>query len=176
MVAAASIAFAPLADSTPSPNTRLTPGAPKLRRRLTTPCLIIYYLGGHFGPPKKYLAPPPKNPQFAADTLLTPWPLLETPPPLEFSIKNLHPPPPPPLPAASDSPFPLPEQKKIKNIRNVCQAILQLFRHFQLYWGSTHTLLHTKVLWMVRDISCDVCLDPHCKYRFGREESLRQDG
>ena len=40
-------------------------------------------LGGHFGPEKKYSAPPLKNPQFAADTLPAPRPLLD-PPPLGF--------------------------------------------------------------------------------------------
>ena len=68
-------------------------------------------LGGHFGPEKKYLAPPPpkKNPQFAADTLPAPRPLLENPPPLlGFSIKILTP---APLPAALDSPR---AEKKIK--------------------------------------------------------------
>ena len=46
--------------------------------------------------PKKYLAPPPpKNPQFAPDTLPAPrpLPLLETPPLLGFSIKADSPPP-----------------------------------------------------------------------------------
>ena len=60
---------------------------------------------------KKFSPPPPQNqnPQFAADTLPAPRPLLlETPPFLGFSKKNRR----PPLPAASDSPFPLPEPKK----------------------------------------------------------------
>ena len=76
----------------------------------------IAYLGGRFGPEKKYLAPSPAIPQFAADTLpaLRPFPLLET-PPVGFSIKN----PPPPLLAPRTPPPPRPEQKKIKNIRNV---------------------------------------------------------
>ena len=54
-------------------------------------------LGGHFGPEKKYLAPPQKIPQFAADTLPAPRPLslLET-PILRFSITKIDP---SPLPA-----------------------------------------------------------------------------
>ena len=69
---------------------------------------------------KKKLAPPKKNPQFAAETLPAPRPLLKPPPPLVgFSIKNGSPPP----PGDSDSPFPLPEHKKIKNIRNVHQLL-----------------------------------------------------
>ena len=79
-------------------------------------------LGGHFGPEKKYLAPPPPPiPQFAADTLPPPRPSPSwRPPPLvEFSIKNR---PPPHLPAPRSPPFPSPEQKKIKNIRNVHQG------------------------------------------------------
>ena len=75
---------------------------------------------GHFGPEKNIFSPPLplQIPQFSADTLPAPLPLslLET-PLLGFSIKIENPPP----PAASDSPFPLPEQKKIKNIRNVHQ-------------------------------------------------------
>ena len=42
-------------------------------------------LGGHFGPEKKYLAPPPNSPKFPADTLPAPRPLSpplrRTPPP-----------------------------------------------------------------------------------------------
>ena len=44
-------------------------------------------------------------------------PLLETPPPRGFSMNNR---PPPPF-GASDSPFRLPEQKEMKNIRNIHQ-------------------------------------------------------
>ena len=79
-------------------------------------------LGGHFGPEKKYLAPPP--PKFP-NSLQTPsrplGPSPRTPPPLlGFSIKTK---PPPPL-GDMESPLPFPEQKnkKIKNIRNVHQA------------------------------------------------------
>ena len=73
-----------------------------------------------FRPRKKKFSPPaPKIPQFAADTLLAPRPLSLPPPPLlGFSIKNDT----PPLLAPRTPPFPLPEQQKIKNIRNVYQA------------------------------------------------------
>ena len=69
-------------------------------------------LPGHFAPP----------PPFPADTLLAPRPLplsWETPPTpgMGFSMENR----PPHPPGASDSPFPSPEQKRIKNIRNVHQ-------------------------------------------------------
>ena len=65
-----------------------------------------------FRPRKKNLAPPPPQiPQFAADTLPAPRPLLEnpSPPPGIFNKKWI-----PPPPGASDSPFPLPEQKNKK--------------------------------------------------------------
>ena len=61
--------------------------------------------------PKKVFTPPPpiKIPQFAADTLPTPRPLLSwRTPPLLGSARKIDPPP----PGASDSPFPLPEEKK----------------------------------------------------------------
>ena len=81
-------------------------------------------LGGNFGPEKKYLAPPP---QFPANTLPAPRPPGPhppgRPPPLGFSIKIS----PPDPPGASDSAFPSPEQKKIKNIRNVHQGLFLLF-------------------------------------------------
>ena len=69
-------------------------------------------LGGRCGPEKKYLAPPPppKIPQFAADTLPAPRPLLFPPPP---GILNKNDPPPSwrlGLPQ-----FPLPEQEKKKS-------------------------------------------------------------
>ena len=77
-------------------------------------------LGGDFGPEKKYLAPPPhpnspQTPSRPAPRL--PPPTRETPPPGIFHKKS-----PPPPPGASHSPFPSPEQKKIKNIRNVHQV------------------------------------------------------
>ena len=77
------------------------------------PCGIsLERLGGHFGPEKKKISPPPpKIPQFAADTLPALRPLLcwRPPPPLHgFSKKPMARPP------ASDSPFTLAEQKKIK--------------------------------------------------------------
>ena len=73
-------------------------------------------LGGHFGPEKKYLAPPP--PKTFLETASWPPPPIswETPPPGIFNNK--------PTPAPSwrlGLPFPAPEQKKIKNIRNVHQ-------------------------------------------------------
>ena len=56
--------------------------------------------------PEKKKAPPPKFPQFAADTLPAP----QRPCPFwDFQLKTD-----PPPPGASDSPFPLPEQKKMK--------------------------------------------------------------
>ena len=69
-------------------------------------------LGGHFGPEKKYLAPaPPKNPQFAADTLPAPRPLLgDLPALLGFSIKNR----PPPSRRPRTPPSPSPSQKNKK--------------------------------------------------------------
>ena len=82
--------------------------------------MLRHQLGGHFGPEKKNLAPPPqKIPKFAAGTLPAPRPSRPSPPPPP-GIFNQKPIPHPP--GASDSPFPLPEQKKIKNIRNVHQA------------------------------------------------------
>ena len=65
-------------------------------------------LGGHFGPEKKYLAPPPSPIRCRHPPGHSAPPLLETPPLLGFSIKNR----PPPPPGASDSPFRLPEPKK----------------------------------------------------------------
>ena len=76
----------------------------------------LQILGGRFGPEKKYLAPPPPK-KFPADTLpATPPPLCwENAPLLAVFNKNRRPPP----PGTSPPPFPSPEQKKIKNIRNV---------------------------------------------------------
>ena len=73
------------------------------------PCWIKM-LGGHFGPEKKYLTPPP--PKFAADPL--PGPLAHPPPferpplCLDFQLKPTT----PPLPVAPDFHFPSPKQKK----------------------------------------------------------------
>ena len=82
------------------------------------PFLLIRYqnLGGHFGPEKKYLAPPPPNSrQTPSGPLATPHPLSwEKPPPLLacFNKKSTPPPLRPPL-------SPPPSRKKKKNIRNV---------------------------------------------------------
>ena len=71
-----------------------------------------------FRPRKKIFSPPP--PEKFPNSLQTPsrplGPSRPSPPPplLGFSIKNR-----PPPPGASDSPFPLPEQKKIKNNRKM---------------------------------------------------------
>ena len=92
------------------------------RNRLTNP-----YLGGHFGPEKKYLVPPPKLPKSAQTPSRPLGPSWRPPPLVGFSIKNL----PPPLPAPSDSPFPVPQQKKIKNIRNVRQVIDVIIHHIR---------------------------------------------
>ena len=80
-----------------------------------------HLLGGHFGPEKKYLAPPPPSPQAFPRHLPSPAPpSRESPPPsLCFLFK------PAPLAASSDaSPFPPPQnrKKKQKNIRNVHQV------------------------------------------------------
>ena len=70
-----------------------------------------------FRPRKKIFSPPPPVPQFAADTLPAPRPLLEIPPLLGFSIKNGS-----PLSWRLGLPLPPPRaEKKIKNIRNVHQ-------------------------------------------------------
>ena len=62
-------------------------------------------LGGHFGPEKKYLAPLPTIPQFAADTLPAPRPLpsSRTPFPGIFNKKSSHLPLPVPRTPASAS-------------------------------------------------------------------------
>ena len=74
-------------------------------------------LGGHFGPEKKYLAPPPKFPKSpqTPSRPLGPSPSWRTPPPPGIFDKNRTPPP----PDASDSPLPLPEQKRPpKNLKS----------------------------------------------------------
>ena len=75
-------------------------------------------LGGNLGPGKKYLAPPPKIPRRHPSRLPPPFSWETQPPLLGFSIKK----PTPLLPGALDSPFPSPEKKKIKNIRNAHQV------------------------------------------------------
>ena len=76
------------------------------------------HLGGHFGPPKKYLYFPP--PQFSADTLPAPCPppVLGKPPPSPgiFSKEPTS-----SLPGRPGLPLPLPRAEKVKNIRNVHQ-------------------------------------------------------
>ena len=73
---------------------------------------LIVCLGGQFGPEKKYLAPPSqKIPQFAADTLPAPRPLLYWRPPRPGIFNKEGSPRPPP--GASDSPFPSRSRKKI---------------------------------------------------------------
>ena len=65
-----------------------------------------------FQPWKKIFSPPPPPiPQFAADTLPAPWPLLETPPSWDFQEKQDAP---LPSPAPRTPPSPSPEQKKLK--------------------------------------------------------------
>ena len=86
-------------------------------------------LGGHFGPEKKYLAPPPpkfpNSPQTPSRPLGPSRP--GTPPPPGIFNKNQPTKPPPPPPGASNYLFPLPEQKKRKNIRNVHQVVFGCF-------------------------------------------------
>ena len=91
-----------------------------MRYQMFQECCPVVQILVDISAPKKKMWPPPPIPQFDADTLPAPRPLLllET-PLLGFAIKNRQ-----PLPSASDFPFPLPEQKKIKNIRNVHQEIL----------------------------------------------------
>ena len=71
------------------------------------------FLGGHFGPEKKYLAPPPP-PKFLADSLPALW---ETPPGSVKKKNRQH-----PILSPRSPPCPPPSRKKIKNIRNVHQA------------------------------------------------------
>ena len=64
-----------------------------------------------FRPRKKIFSPPPKkNPQFAADTLPTPRPLLETPPPCGIFDKKST----PPSRRPRTPPSPSPSRKKNK--------------------------------------------------------------
>ena len=83
-------------------------------------------LGRHFGPGKKYLDPPPRTPQFAADSFPAPRPLGPSPPP-GFSIKNRHRPL-PPLPAPRTSPSPSPNRKKKDPKRPPSSTPRQLLR------------------------------------------------
>ena len=84
----------------------------------------LHYLAG-ISAPKKIFSPPPPPPPNRPNSLQTPsrpprpppHPLLGEPPPSGIFNKNR----PPSLPVAPGSPFPSPEQKKIKNIRNVHQ-------------------------------------------------------
>ena len=82
---------------------------------------VLYLLGGHFSPEKKYLPPPQKNPQFAADTLPAPRPLLDKHPPPPSGIFNKKSTPPAQRPQTPPSPSPK-RKIKIKNIRNVRQV------------------------------------------------------
>ena len=68
---------------------------------------------------KKYLTipPPPKKIPNSPQTPSRPLPLLENPPPCGFFNKKPMPP-----PSQRLGPFPLPERRKIKNIRNVHQV------------------------------------------------------
>ena len=72
----------------------------------------IQNLGGHFCPEKKYLAPSPPIPQFAADTLPAPrpLPLLDTPAPPGIFNKKVN-----PTPALGASPPPSPSLAEKKN-------------------------------------------------------------
>ena len=90
---------------------------------------LFELLGGHFGPPKKYLPPPqvPNSPQ----TL--PWPLgpspsWRTPPPPGNFNKNR-----PPPPDASESPFPpprcpLPDEKNKRKYSETSTKIRNVIR------------------------------------------------
>ena len=80
-------------------------------------CLLAK-LGGHFGPEKKYLAPPPHPHRHSPDApLFSAPPPRITLPPLYFCSNR----PPRPTPR-TPPPFPPPrKRKKIKNIRNVRQ-------------------------------------------------------
>ena len=72
-----------------------------------------------FRPEKKYLAPPPAIPQFAADTLPAPQPLPgEPPPPWDFQLRIES------LPPSRRLGLPLPTPREEKKIRNVHQVAL----------------------------------------------------
>ena len=90
---------------------------------------MITLLGGRFGLEKKNIAPQ-KIPQFHLPGPSAPPPPGNPPPFLGFSIINQ----PPPAPGA-DSPFPLPEQKKIKNIRNVHQDLKPFLKN-KMVWRN----------------------------------------
>ena len=99
-------------------------------------------LGGHFGPESKYLDPPPKDSQLRRRHPPGPSPSWNPTPPGIFNKNRSAPPP----PGASDSPFPLPEQNKLKNVRNVHQGIdyahaLAVFKEGALrpFTGKTRT-------------------------------------
>ena len=71
-------------------------------------CVFLFsgsdYLGGNFGPEKKYVTPPPAPPNISHKHPSPPHPPRNPPPLLGFSSKIS----PPLLPGASDSPFPSP--------------------------------------------------------------------
>ena len=86
--------------------------------------VLINFLGGHFGPKKKYLAPPPPNSptrcRHPPGPSAPPPPGEPPPPPPGIFNKNR----PAPLPTAR-TPLPPPRaEKKIKNIRNVHQVLI----------------------------------------------------
>ena len=101
-------------------------------------------LGGHFGPEKKYLAPPPPNSQIRCRHLPAPRPLpFWRPPPSWDFHKKIEPPPPP---GASDSPFRLPEQKKIKKYPKRPPS-----KRFKDTWRTSDY-----TLWVILGTSCNV--------------------
>ena len=67
-------------------------------------------LGGHFGPQKKYLAPPPSPQTFPRRTSLS------------RTVSSDNPPPSPRPPPRTPPPFPPPRNRKKKKIRNVHQG------------------------------------------------------
>ena len=94
------------------------------KNNLARSILILVFKGifswWTFRPRKKIFSPPPPNSPIRRRHPPGPSaPLPPGDPPPGIFKKKINPPP----PGASDSPFPLPEQKKIKNIRNVHQVL-----------------------------------------------------
>ena len=97
------------------------PPPPPSRKRPPPAIFDEDQLGGHFGPEKMFFAPPlPLNSPTHRRHPPSPStpPVLEGPPPGILNENRC----PHPLPAPWTPPSALPEQKKIKNIRNVHQA------------------------------------------------------
>ena len=88
-----------------------------------------------FRPGKKYSAPPPPL-KFPADTLLAPQAASSsgrTPPPPSWDFQKKKKKKTSPL-LALECPFPSPEQRKIKNIRNVHQDLMDIQTFLWLQW------------------------------------------